>query len=109
MHDIKAKVEENLQYLSQISDTFPAQNGLYLKVIIGNVNVSILNKEEKFKYKEEYETFKFRITLISMLSSFCLLFINNFRELDAFYNFLQVWYYCTLTIRESILTVNGSK
>lgn len=107
--DIKIKVQENLNYMSQISDTFPRENGLYLKTIIGGVCVSILSKEEKFKYKEEYEKFKFYFTLISMCLSFCLLFLNNFREMDAIYNFLQVWYYCTLTIRESILCINGSK
>lgn len=63
----------------------------------------------RYKYKEEYEKFKFYFTLLSMGVSFLLLFTNHFRELDAFYNFLQVWYYCTLTIRESILVVNGSK
>jgi hypothetical protein len=30
------------------------------------------------------------------------------RALDALFHFLLVWYYCTLTIRESILVVNGS-
>lgn len=107
--NIKAKVVENLEYLNHISDTFPADNGFYLKLIIGGVNVSILNKEEKFRYKEEYEMFKLRITMISMVISFCLLFTSNIRELDAVFNFIQVWYYCTLTIRESILIVNGSK
>lgn len=107
--EIKNKVKENLQYADQISDTFPQPNGFYLNTIIGGVCVSILNKEEKYKYKEEYEKFKFYFTLLSMGVSFLLLFTNHFRELDAFYNFLQVWYYCTLTIRESILVVNGSK
>lgn len=32
-----------------------------------------------------------------------------FRVLDLIFMFLLVWYYCTLTIRESILKVNGSK
>lgn len=31
------------------------------------------------------------------------------RFIDSIANFLMVWYYCTLTIRESILRVNGSK
>jgi hypothetical protein len=33
----------------------------------------------------------------------------NYRVLDSIYMFLIVWYYCTLTIRESILKVNGSR
>jgi hypothetical protein len=32
-----------------------------------------------------------------------------FRWADALLNFLLVWFYCTLTIRESILIVNGSR
>uniref|UniRef100_A0A1I7WUN9 TLC domain-containing protein n=1 Tax=Heterorhabditis bacteriophora TaxID=37862 RepID=A0A1I7WUN9_HETBA len=31
------------------------------------------------------------------------------RPIDAICHFLMVWYYCTLTIRESILIINGSK
>jgi hypothetical protein len=33
----------------------------------------------------------------------------NIRLLDILFMFLIVWYYCTLTIRESILIVNGSR
>lgn len=33
--------------LYDIEQTLPKQNGIYLKIILGNVNVSILNKEEK--------------------------------------------------------------
>lgn len=32
-----------------------------------------------------------------------------FRVTDEIFNFLLVWYYCTLTIRESILMSNGSR
>lgn len=31
------------------------------------------------------------------------------RVTDEIFNFLLVWYYCTLTIRESILISNGSR
>ena len=31
------------------------------------------------------------------------------RVTDAVFNFVLVWYYCTLTIREGILINNGSK
>lgn len=82
---------------------------LYLKIIIGSVCVSILNKEEKWSYKEEYEKFKYVITIILLCISFLLIFVDNFRVLDAIFNFLLVWYYCTLTIREAILVVNGSR
>lgn len=37
---------------------------------------------------------------------YCFLFA---RVTDEVFNFLLVWYYCTLTIRESILISNGSR
>ena len=67
------------------------------------------NKINRWKYKEEYEKFKYVITMIIMFCTFILLFIQQFRVLDAVFNFIFVWYYCTLTIRESILVVNGSR
>lgn len=36
------------------------------------------------------------------------LFLHT-RVTDEIFNFLLVWYYCTLTIRESILISNGSR
>jgi len=94
--------------LNDIEQTLPKENGLYLKIILGTVNVSILNKEEKFKYKDDYEKFKLILSIIGFfLALFNLLVV--FRPLELTLIFLLVWYYCTLTIRESILKVNGSR
>lgn len=38
-----------------------------------------------------------------------LAYFLPFRATDALAIFLMVWYYCTLTIREAILRVNGSR
>jgi hypothetical protein len=37
------------------------------------------------------------------------MYVDICRWADALLNFLLVWFYCTLTIRESILIVNGSR
>jgi len=98
----------NASNLLRISDTLPRKDP-YLKVILGGVDVSILNKSEKWKYKQEYEKFKFIVTFISLVSSFVIWSLTSrYRAFDALFHFLLVWYYCTLTIRESILIVNGS-
>ncbi|PRD31285.1 UNVERIFIED_CONTAM: transmembrane protein [Trichonephila clavipes] len=60
------------------------------------------------KYKEEYERFKLTVTVIILILS-AQSIIFSYRALDAILHFLLVWYYCTLTIRESILVVNGSR
>jgi len=94
--------------LSQMEDYLPRPSGRYLKTILGSVNMSILDKEAKYQYKEQYEQFKLIVMLIGMAISLINLYVNH-RLLDRAFMFLIVWYYCTLTIRESILRVNGSK
>lgn len=94
--------------LAQMEDVLPRPSGRYLKIILGNVNVSILDKSERFQYKDQYEQFKLVVTLISCALSFTNLFAH-WNVLQLVFYFLCVWYYCTLTIRESILRVNGSR
>lgn len=93
--------------ISQMEGYLPRESGPYLKLILGNLNVSILDKEGKYQYKDQYEQFKLTIMVVGSLlaaTSLCL----DYRILDICLMFLVVWYYCTLTIRESILRVNGS-
>ena len=44
--------------LYEMESILPKPSGRYLKIILGNINVSILDKNEKFRYKDEYEKFK---------------------------------------------------
>lgn len=41
-------INHRRQQLSDIEQSLPKPNGTYLKIILGNVNVSILNKEDKY-------------------------------------------------------------
>ncbi|XP_028139680.1 transmembrane protein 120 homolog isoform X2 [Diabrotica virgifera virgifera] len=106
--ELKFNIMKRKAQLYDIEQTLPKPNGTYLKIILGNVNVSILDRDEKFKYKDEYEKFKLILSIIGIVMAL-LNFIVRFRPLELSYIFLLVWYYCTLTIRESILKVNGSR
>lgn len=75
---------------------------------MGNVNVSILNRTDKVRYKDDYEKFKLILNAIGLVMAILNLLFNN-RALELSFIFLLVWYNCTLTIRESILKVNGSR
>ncbi|XP_061716247.1 transmembrane protein 120 homolog isoform X2 [Cydia pomonella] len=105
---LEKEVMKRKAMLHEIEATLPKQNSLYLRIILGNVNVSILNKNDKFKYKDEYEKFKLILSVIAFVLAVLNLYID-FRPLQLILIFLLVWYYCTLTIRESILKVNGSR
>ncbi|KAJ8679922.1 hypothetical protein QAD02_015709 [Eretmocerus hayati] len=101
-------MQKREQQIHEMEQTLPKPNGTYLSIILGSVNVSILNKNDKFKYKDEYEKFKLVLSVIGFILSVINLF-TNIRTLELSFMFLLVWYYCTLTIRESILKVNGSR
>lgn len=74
-----------------------------------NINYNIENKLSfRFRYKDEYEKFKLVLSIIGFFLSLLNL-VTKRRSLELIFLFLLVWYYCTLTIRESILKVNGSK
>uniref|UniRef100_A0A8C5EIF5 Transmembrane protein 120A-like n=1 Tax=Gouania willdenowi TaxID=441366 RepID=A0A8C5EIF5_GOUWI len=107
--EIKESIKERADTFSEMEAFLPKKNGLYLSLVLGNVNVTLLNKQSKFAYKDEYEKFKLVLTVILFIFSFTCSFVFSYRTLDALFNFLLVWYYCTLTIRESILISNGSR
>ncbi|XGW18304.1 hypothetical protein V3C99_002717 [Haemonchus contortus] len=103
MTDVRVK-------LKSMESELPVQNnGFYLSLILGkNLNLSLLTKDDKYKYKTDYELFKWKVTL-AIFVVVILSYLFPWRVMDSICNFLMVWYYCTLTIRESILRINGSR
>ncbi|XP_053563394.1 ion channel TACAN [Bombina bombina] len=107
--DLHSNIKTREKTFFEMESFLPKKNGLYLSLVLGNVNVTLLSKQAKFAYKDEYEKFKLYLTMILLVLSFICRFLLNSRVTDAVFNFLLVWYYCTLTIRESILINNGSR
>uniref|UniRef100_A0A673MBX9 Transmembrane protein 120B n=1 Tax=Sinocyclocheilus rhinocerous TaxID=307959 RepID=A0A673MBX9_9TELE len=109
INDLKVQIKERQNVFFDMESYLPKKNGLYLNLVLGNVNVTLLSNQAKFAYKDEYEKFKLYMTIILMFGAVTCLFLFNYRVTDEVFNFLLVWYYCTLTIRESILMSNGSR
>ncbi|CAJ0578845.1 unnamed protein product, partial [Mesorhabditis spiculigera] len=110
LRSFKTQIEETKSRLQEMQNELPVQNnGFYLNLILGsNLNVSLLTSNDRYNYKQEYENFKWKVTF-AVLVVLALSYIFPYRVLDSMENFIMVWYYCTLTIRESILRINGSK
>lgn len=55
------------------------QNFLFIQfqIILGDVNVSILNRNDKVRYKDDYEKFKLILNVIGLAMSFLNLIFNN--------------------------------
>ncbi|CAH1154156.1 unnamed protein product [Phaedon cochleariae] len=94
--------------LQEIEKSLPRKGEPYLKLVLGRLDVSFLNKDDKFKYKDEYEKFKLVNNIAAFIISLFLLYIDS-RVLEQLYIGLLIWYYCTVSIRESVLRVNGSR
>ncbi|XP_038202747.1 transmembrane protein 120B isoform X3 [Arvicola amphibius] len=77
IQQIGANIKERQNVFFDMEAYLPKKNGLYLNLVLGNVNVTLLSNQAKVT--------------------------------DEIFNFLLVWYYCTLTIRESVLISNGSR
>ncbi|CAJ0942687.1 unnamed protein product, partial [Mesorhabditis belari] len=67
-----------------------------------------MTSADRFLFKRDYEKFKLRVTFVNLVLLVVNLVLPS-RQLDLLCHFLMVWYYCTLTIRESILRLNGSQ
>ncbi|XP_040475899.1 transmembrane protein 120B isoform X3 [Ursus maritimus] len=109
IQQMSANIKERQNIFFDMEAYLPKKNGLYLNLVLGNVNVTLLSNQAKFAYKDEYEKFKLYLTIILLLGAVACRFVLHYRVTDEVFNFLLVWYYCTLTIRESILISNGSR
>ncbi|XP_060641951.2 transmembrane protein 120B isoform X1 [Anolis sagrei] len=109
IQQINSQIKERQNVFFDMEAYLPKKNGLYLNLVLGNVNVTLLSNQAKFAYKDEYEKFKLYLTIILLLGAVACRFVLHYRVTDEVFNFLLVWYYCTLTIRESILISNGSR
>jgi len=108
VEDLQKDLMRRSAQLDQMQEVLPRKSGRYLRTILGNVDVNILDRNEKYQYKEQYEQFKLIVNLLGGVLAIASYFFD-FMVLDKLGMFLIVWYYCTLTIRESILIVNGSR
>jgi len=107
-NNIHEKIEARKERITVLEDTLPRKSGLYLRIILDGINVSFIDQEKRYRFKEQYEKFKLVVSgIILVIISMDLMF--KYRAIDAILHFLLVWYHCTLTIRESILIVNGSR
>ena len=69
VQDLNKDILRRTAQLEQMMDGLPRKSGRYLRGIIGNVDCSILDKNEKYQYKESYEQFKLIVNLIGLYDS----------------------------------------
>lgn len=53
--------------MEEVKSCLPKLSGGYLKVILGNIGVNLIDQEERFRYKEQYEKFKLVVNALILI------------------------------------------
>ncbi|XP_053849396.1 transmembrane protein 120B isoform X2 [Vidua macroura] len=69
IQEISSQIKERQNAFFDMEAYLPKRNGLYLNLVLGNVNVTLLSNQAKFAYKDEYEKFKLYLTIILLLGA----------------------------------------
>merc|ERR1712020_224157 len=75
------------EQLAQMEQLLPRESGAYLKMVLGSVNVSILDRKARYDYKDQYEQFKLIVNLLGVLIAGINLYFQD-RVLDLLFMFL---------------------
>uniref|UniRef100_A0AAY5L0Z5 Transmembrane protein 120A n=1 Tax=Esox lucius TaxID=8010 RepID=A0AAY5L0Z5_ESOLU len=76
---IQESIKNRPNVFFEMESFLPKKNSLYLSLVLGNVNVTLLNKHSKFAYKDEYEKFKLVLTVLLLFFSFTCRFVFSYR------------------------------
>ncbi|MCO5579849.1 hypothetical protein L7F22_033711 [Adiantum nelumboides] len=90
-------------------------NGLFLRLLLGPVNVKASRNDVRFKVKEEYNAYRDRTAILFLLFPSILLLFKNWLWKGCFpalpvqaYQAWLLFFYTSLALRENILRINGS-
>nr|XP_055178130.1 transmembrane protein 120B isoform X6 [Nyctereutes procyonoides] len=79
IQQMSANIKERQNIFFDMEAYLPKKNGLYLNLVLGNVNVTLLSNQAKFAYKDEYEKFKLYLTIILLLGAVACRFVLHYR------------------------------
>ncbi|THD18495.1 Transmembrane protein 120B [Fasciola hepatica] len=71
---IRMDIQRKELLLRDVEEMLPRSPGVYLRIVLGALNISFLNKQDKFAYKSDYEQFKIVVSTISAVMAFILYF-----------------------------------
>ncbi|KAJ5068079.1 transmembrane protein induced by tumor necrosis factor alpha [Anaeramoeba ignava] len=112
--EFKKNLAEDAVFLKTLESNFPQKYSRLVTIFLGNVNFYIPTLSERFKFKTEYEMFK-RNATITYLAVTLILIVLSILNFSTFVKKLLfpvhcylVYFYVTITVRESILKAHGS-
>lgn len=102
--------KEAMQIFKALKIERPLNTPFLLSAALGDMPSTywIMPQGDRLRYKAGYESFKVLATISHLLLSLVLLFIKSKLWLDALGNFILLYSYSTVALREHILRLNGS-
>lgn len=77
--ELKEKIAHRKSQLSDIQESLPRKNDPYLRVILDGIDVSFINQEQRFKFKEQYEKFKLVVSGLIFFVALLDLIVTKYR------------------------------
>lgn len=113
MPELREKYDKDLAVaktgIALIQRGMPLENqGRFLSLVVGSAPLWQSNVTDRLAYKKEYEEFKKTWTWIIIGFCAAILYSPN-RITESIFQFVLMLFYSTVTVREHILTVNGSR
>ena len=80
VRQVKEKVAQRKAQLSEMQESLPRKNDLYLRIILDGINVSFINQEQRFKFKEQYEKFKLVVSGLILFVAVLDFIVTKYRS-----------------------------
>ena len=71
---IEERIASKYGLIKEVESGLPKPNGFYLNIVLGSINVNLLDRKLRLDYKEQYERFKLFVTSVLLVTSFVNLF-----------------------------------
>lgn len=107
--DARAEMEARSAHIQDMNNYLPKKNNVLLKLFLGDFNVVLPRQEDKQAYKRQYEMFKLWYIFGQLFFSSLNIVCGPCRIVEGLLEFYLVWFYCNLTMKETILIANGSR
>jgi hypothetical protein len=104
----ESDLEVAQQALQRLRQTKPETGSMCLRLVMGRVNMRMWKQSDVVTFKDEYNKFKMRTTILFALFPAVQLFLWDSVLVWKLHQTWLLYYYLSLAIRENILQVNGS-
>lgn len=108
LNGYRAELDRCVTVLSSTRCLKPRTGSLFIRFLLGRINVSYWKLGDRLALKNEYNKFKKGTTLVFVAAPALQLALLQNRTTFILHQLWLVYYYLTLSIRENILQANGS-